>query len=153
MSRLSARGKEEEELRKLSVEMRFLEQTAETLQQRLSMLNAAMTDLSYANMTLDGVEKEKENAELLVPIGGGSYVKMKLASSDKIVVGIGAGVSVEKPLPEAKSMLKERLDELEKSAVAAQQQFAQIADRINSGRNRLETLLSSVREEKAAGNV
>ena len=150
---MAARGKEEEELRKLSVEMRFLEQTAETLQQRMSMLNAAITDLSYANMTFDGVKKEKENAELLVPIGGGSYVKTKLASSDKVVVGIGAGVSVEKPLPEAKTMLKERLDELEKSMVAAQQQFAQIADRINSGRNRLDTLLSSVREEKAAGNV
>ena len=153
MSNLSARGKEEEELRKLSVEMRFLEQTAETLQQRLSMLNAAITDLSYANMTLEGVEKEKENSDLLVPIGGGSYVKMKLANSDKVVVGIGAGVSVEKQLPEAKAMLKERLDELEKSMVSAQQQFAQIADRINSGRSRLETLLSSVREEKAAGNV
>jgi prefoldin alpha subunit len=150
---LAARGKEEEELRKLSVEMRFLEQTAETLQQRLSMLNAAITDLSYANMTLDGVEKEKEDAELLVPIGGGSYVKMKLASCDKIVVGIGAGVSVEKQLPEAKAMVKGRLEELEKSMVAAQQQFSQVADRINSGRNRLETLLSSVREEKAVGNV
>jgi prefoldin alpha subunit len=132
---LAARGKEEEELRKLSVEMRFLEQTAETLQQRLSMLNAAITDLSYANMTLDGVEKEKENSDLLVPIGGGSYVKMKLANSDKVVVGIGAGVSIEKQLPEAKAMLKERLDELEKSMVAAQQQFAQIAERINSGRS------------------
>jgi len=153
VSRLAAGGKEEEELRKLSVEMRFLEQTAETLQQRLSMLNAAITDLSYANMTLDGVEKERENSELLVPIGGGSYVKMKLANSDKVVVGIGAGVSVEKQLPEAKAVLKERLEELEKAAVAAQQQFAQIADRINSGRTRLETLLSSVREEKAAGNV
>jgi len=153
VSRLAARGKEEEELRKLSVEMRFLEQTAETLQQRLSMLNAAITDLSYATMTLDGVEKEKENSDLLVPIGGGSYVKMRLASSDKVVVGIGAGVSVEKPLSEGKTMLKERLEELEKSMVAAQQQFGQIADRINSGRNRLETLLSSVREEKAAGNV
>ena len=150
---MAAGGKEEEELRKLSVEMRFLEQTAETLQQRLSMLNAAITDLSYANMTLDGVEKERENSELLVPIGGGSYVKMKLANSDKVVVGIGAGVSVEKQLPEAKAVLKERLEELEKAAVAAQQQFAQIADRINSGRTRLETLLSSVREEKAATNV
>jgi len=150
---LAARGKEEEELRKLSVEMRFLEQTAETLEQRLSMLNAAITDLSYANMTLDGVEKEKENADLLVPIGGSSYVKMRLASPDKVVVGIGAGVSVEKSLPEAKAMLKERLEELEKASVAAQQQFVQIADRINTGRNRLETLLSSVREEKAAGNV
>ena len=140
--------KEEEELRKLSVEMRYLEQTAETLQQRISMLNAAMTDLSYANMTLEGVEKEKESAELLVPIGGNSYVKAKLANSDKVIVGMGAGVSIEKPVSEAKAILKERLDALGKSAVASQQQFGQIAERINSGRNRLETLLSSVRERQ-----
>jgi prefoldin alpha subunit len=110
-------NKEEEELRKLSVEMRFLEQTAENLQQRISMMNAAMTDLTYANMTLEDVEKEKEDAELLVPIGGSSYVKAKLANPDKVVVGMGAGVSVEKTLQEAKAIVKERLDELEKTMV------------------------------------
>jgi prefoldin alpha subunit len=149
----TARGKEEEELRKLSVEMRFLEQTADTLQQRMSMLNAAITDLTYANATLDGLEQEKENSELLVPVGGNSYIRAKLATPDKVIIGLGAGVSVEKPLAEAKSMLKERLDELEKSAVSAQQQFSQIAERINSGRNRLETLLGTLREGKAPANV
>jgi len=141
-------SKEEEELRKLSVEMRFLEQTAETLQQRISMMNAAMTDLTYANMTLEDVEKEKEDAELLVPIGGSAYVKAKLANPDKVVVGLGAGVSVEKTLQEAKTIVKERLDELEKAMVSAQQQFAQVADRINADRNRLESLLAKVREGK-----
>lgn len=145
---MAAKTKEEEELRRLSVEMRMLEQTAETLQQRMSMLNAAMTDLTYANMTLEGVEKENESAELLVPIGGGSYVKAKLSNTDKVIVGMGAGVSVEKPVSEAKTILKERFEEIGKSAVSAQQQFSQIADRINSGRNRLETLLSSARERQ-----
>ena len=135
------------------MEMRYLEQTAEALQQRISMVNAALTDINYANMTLDGIEKEKENSELLVPIGGSSYVKVKLAAPDKVVVGMGAGVSLEKTLPEAKAMLKERLGELEKTMVSAQQQFAQVAERINTGRNRLESLLSTVREGKAQGNV
>ena len=139
-------NKEEEELRKLSVEMRFLEQTAETLQQRIGMVNAAMTDLSYANTALENLEKEKENAELLVPIGGSSYIKAKLTSHDKVIVGMGANVSIEKTLPEAKVLIKERLEELEKSMRSAQQQFSQIAERINVGRNRLETLLASVRE-------
>ena len=150
---MASRSKEEEELRKLSVEMRFLEQTAETLQQRISMMNAAMTDLTYANMTLDGMEKEKENAELLVPIGGSSYVKVKLENPDKVIVGMGASVSVEKTLPEAKSILKERLAEVEKTMLSAQQQFAQIVERINTGRNRLESLLATVREGKAPSNV
>jgi prefoldin alpha subunit len=142
-------SKEEEELRKLSVEMRFLEQTAETLQQRINMMNAAMTDLTYANMTLEGLEKEKQNAELLVPIGGSSYIKVKLANTDKVVVGVGAGVSIEKTLPEAKEIVKERLDELEKTMASAQQQFAQVAQRINAGRSRLESLLATVREGTA----
>jgi prefoldin alpha subunit len=141
-------SKEEEELRKLSVEMRFLEQTAETLQQRISVMNAAMTDLTYANMTLQGIEKEKEDAELLVSIGGSSYIKVKLANTDKVVVGIGAGVSVEKTLPEAKATVKERVGELEKTMAAAQQQFTQVANRINADRNRLGNLLAKVREGK-----
>jgi prefoldin alpha subunit len=142
-------SKEEDELRKLSVEMRFLEQTAETLQQRIGMVNAALTDLTYASMTLEGMEKEKENAELLVPIGGSSYIKVKLACFDKVVVGMGAGVSIEKTLPEAKAIVKERLEELEKTMQSAQQQFAQIAQRINAGRSRVESLLATVREGTA----
>jgi prefoldin alpha subunit len=150
---VAVRPKDEEELRRLSIEMRFLEQTADTLQQRITMLNAAITDLTYANMTLDGMEKEKENAELLVPIGGSSYIKVKLAESNKVVIGLGSGVSVEKTLTEAKNMVKERLDELEKTMVSAQQQFGQVAERINVSRNRLESLLSSAKEGKAPGNV
>jgi prefoldin alpha subunit len=141
-------NKDEEDLRKLSIEMRYLEQTAETLQQRISIMNAAMTDLTYANMSLDELEKEKENAELLVPIGGGSYVKVKLANADTVVVGIGSGVSIEKTLPEAKAIVKERLSELEKTLTSAQQQFAQVAQRINASRKRLESLLATVREGK-----
>ena len=145
---MTQRAQAEEELRRLSMEMRYLEQTAEALQQRISMVNAALTDLTYANATLDGIEKEKENAEMLVPIGGSSYVKVKLADPNKVIVGMGAGVSIEKTLAEAKVALKERLDELEKTMNSAQQQFSQVAERINSGRGRLESLLASAREGK-----
>lgn len=143
-----AKANSEQELQRLSVEMRYLEQTAETLQQRIGMVNAAITDLTYANMTLDGIEKEKENSELLVPIGGNAYVKAKLADTNKVIVGMGAGISVEKTVADAKITLKERLDELEKTMNAAQQQFGQIAERINAGRGRLETMLSATREGK-----
>jgi prefoldin alpha subunit len=140
---LAERAKSEEELRRLSMEMRYLEQTADALQQRVGMVNAAITDISYANMTLDGIEKEKENAELFVPIGGSSYVKVKLADSNKVIIGLGSGVSIEKTLLDARVTLKERLDELEKTMNSAQQQFTQVAERINSGRSRLETLLGA----------
>lgn len=146
-------SKGEEELRKLSVEMRFYEQTAETVQSRLNMLNAVITDLTYATMTLEGLEKEKENAELLVPIGGNSYAKAKLANPDKLIVGIGAGVSVEKTLPETKETIKKRLEELEKTRMSLQQQFAQVVDKINEDRRKFESLVAELREGKASENV
>lgn len=146
-------AKAEEELRRLSVEMRILEQTAEALQSRISMVNAVITDLTYANMTLEGLEKQKENAELLVPIGGNSYIKARLEDPDKVTVGIGAGVSVEKTLQEAKEIIRKRLDDLEKSRASLQQQFSQVIDRINEDRERFEELAAQLRKETPSKNV
>ncbi len=143
----------EEKMRKLSVELRFLEQTAETIQSRINMINAVLTDLAYASMALEGIEKEKENAELLVPIGGSSYIKAKLENKDKVVVGMGAGVSVEKTLPEAKEIIKKRRENLEKSSLSLQQQLSQVIDKINEDREQFESLLAQIREEKTSKNV
>ena len=146
-------SKNEEEIRKISVELRYLEQTAEALQSRLSMLNAVTQDLTYANMTLESLEKEKENSELLVPIGGTSYIRAKLDNPDKIIVGIGAGVSIEKTRQEAKETIKKRLEDLEKARASTQQQFAQVAEKINEDRDRFEKLAATVTGEKTSKNV
>jgi len=146
-------SKGEEELRRISVELRFLEQTAEAIQSRINMVNAVMTDLTYSSMALEGLEKEKENSELLVPIGGSSYIKAKLENPDKVIVGMGAGISVEKTLQEAKEIIKKRLESLEKTRISLQQQLAQVAERINEGREKFEQLIAKLREEKTPNNV
>jgi prefoldin alpha subunit len=138
----------EEELRKLTVEIRLLEQTAEALQSRANMINAVTTDLSYARMTLEGLEKESEKSELLVPIGGTSYVRARLENPDKIIVGMGAGVSVEKTREEAKEIIKKRLEDLEKTRASIQQQFAKVAEKINLDREKADALVATMREGK-----
>lgn len=143
---MATAAKNEEEVRKLSIQLRYFEQTAEGLQQRLSMLNAAVTDLSYAKMTLEGLEQEKENAEMLVPIGGSGYINAKLANTNKVIMGLGSGVSIEKTPSEAKEIINQRIEDLQKSHVSAQQQLGQISERISQDRNRLESLLSGIRE-------
>jgi prefoldin alpha subunit len=146
-------NKGEEELRKLSYELRYLEQTAEAVQSRINMVNTVFADLTYANMTLESLEKENEGSELLVPVGGSSYVKAKLGSTDKVIVGIGAGVSIEKTIPEAKGLIKKRLEDLDKTRIALQQQFVQVTDKIKDDRQKFESLVAEMREEKPPGNV
>jgi prefoldin alpha subunit len=117
------------------------------------MINAVMTDVTYANMTLESLDREKENTELLVPIGGTSYIMAKLNNPDKIVVGIGAGVSVEKTKQEAKEIVKKRLEEIDKTRISMQQQFSQVAGKINEDREKLEALMAVIREGKTSPNV
>ena len=145
--------KSEEELRRLSLEIRFLEQTAEAIQSRINMVNAVITDLVYASMALEGLEKEKENSELLVPIGSNSYIKAKLENPDKVIVGMGAGVSVEKTLQEAKEIVKNRQKNLEKTRMSLQQQLSQAAEKISEDREKFESLMAELKEEKTSENV
>jgi prefoldin alpha subunit len=146
-------SKNEEELRRLSAEVRLLEQTAEAIQSRINMINAVMADLTYANMTLEGLEKETENTELLVPIGGNSHIKAGLVNPDKIIVGIGAGVSMEKTRQEAKEIIKNRLESTDKARMSLQQQLAQVAEKITEDREKFDTLIAELRGEKPAKNV
>lgn len=137
----------QETFRRLAVELRILEGTAETLQARLNLVNAALTELNIARMTLEGVEKETPDAPLFVPIGGGSFIKAKLESTDKVIVGAGAGVSIERTMTEAKQTVQNRISELEKTRVSLQQQLVQVVDRIQEDRDKLQDL--SVRLSKA----
>lgn len=146
-------SKGEEELQKLGIEMRLLEQTAEALQSRMTMVNTAANDLLYAQATLQGLEKEAEKSEILVPIGGTSYIRAKLDNLDEVIVGMGAGVSVEKTREEAKEIIKKRLEDLDKTRKSIQQQYTQVAERINLDRERAEALIAAAKGRKSQENV
>jgi prefoldin alpha subunit len=131
----------------------MLEGTAEALQSRVNLVNAALTELRVSSMTLDGLEKEKKDAQLFVPIGGGSYIKAKLASADEVVVGIGADVAVERTTKEAKENLENRLAELEKTRTSLGQQLGQVIEKIREDRAKLEELTAKLRKGEGTKGV
>jgi len=137
----------------LALESRYLEETINELQSRINMTNSAITELRVSSMTLEGLEKEKKDAQLFVPIGGGSYVKAKLETSKKVVVGIGADVAVEKTVKETKVELEARIAELEKTRQALGQQFNQVVGRIQENRNTMEEVTAKLREGETQSSV
>ncbi len=144
---------EEETFRRLAVELRILEGTAEALQSRINFVNAALTELRVANMTLEGVGKEKKNTSLFVPIGGGSYVKAKLESADKMIVGIGANIAVERTIKVAKESMGNRIADLEKTRKSLQQQITQVIGRIQNNRSQLQELTAKLSEKERRKGV
>jgi prefoldin alpha subunit len=135
------------------LESRYLEETVNELQSRISMINSAIAELRVSSMTLDGLEKEQKGAQLFVPVGGGSYVKAKLETTKNVVVGIGADVAVEKSLKEAKVELEARIAELEKTRETLGQQYNQVVGRIQENRARMEEVSAKMREGERQSGV
>lgn len=144
---------DQEAFRRMAVELRILEGTADAIQSRLNFIGAALTELNFAQMTLEGVEKETPEAPLFVPIGGGSFVKAKLESSEKVIVGMGAGVSIEKTMAEAKATLQNRIGEMEKTRVSLQQQLVQVVNRMQENRGKLEELTAKLNRAEQSSDV
>jgi prefoldin alpha subunit len=115
------------------------------------MTNSAITEFRVSSMTLEGLEKEKKGAQLFVPIGGGSYIKAKLETSKKVVVGIGADVAVEKTVKEAKVELEARIAELERTREALGKHFNQVVGRIQENRNTMEEVTAKLRQGEQTG--
>ena len=137
----STQVKEEDVVRQLAAEIRVLEGSIALLQSRLDIVRAAINELTLAHNTLEGVKKLQNGESTLVPVGAGSYVRMRLEDSKKLIVGIGAGVAVEKDVESSVTELKERLQELDKARTSLQQQLDQTGTRYQQDREALEDIL------------
>ncbi len=111
------------------------------LQSRLDFVRAALNEVTAAHATLEGLKNLQEGDEALIPVGAGSYLRMKIADSKKLVMGIGAGAAIEKDVEGSAVELKDRLQELEKARTSLEQQLDQTVGRYQQDREALEELL------------
>jgi len=133
---------EERRLQNLAVELRLLEGMVGEIRARMGTIDAFLRELTLAKTTLENVGSLEVGDEILIPIGGGSFLKAKLADKDKVVIGIGAGVTVEKPLKEAVSLVDSRVAELGKARSSMEQQLNQVLERMEIVRGELQKFLS-----------
>ncbi|MHC1593480.1 MAG: prefoldin subunit alpha [Methermicoccaceae archaeon] len=118
-----------EELTEMYVNYQQLRVQAEALAKELEVLRASVSELQN---TLEGLDtlKGKDNAELLIPVGSGAMMKARLEDEDTVVVSIGAGLSIERPLDESKTYLEDRKDEIFKSYEMGSKSLARLTSQI-----------------------
>lgn len=138
---MSTKAREEDVVRQLATEIRLLEGSIGALQSRLDIVRAAINEVTLAFNTLDGLKNMKDGDSTLVPVGAGSYVRMNIADSKKLVMGIGAGAAMEKDVESSVVELRGRLEELDKARTSIQQQLDQTGARYQQDREALEDML------------
>jgi prefoldin alpha subunit len=130
----------ENQLRQLLNEMRQMEGTVNILQQRFSQVIAAVSELRLSQKSLIDLKETQPDINLLVPIGGGAFINAKMGTIHKVVVGIGAGVSLEMQYDAAVEDVNSRLIEMEKAQTSIDQQLRQILAQIESHQSVAERL-------------
>ncbi len=128
---MSTPGKEDQ-LRRILYELQLMEGTANLLQQRLQLLNGAITELRVSQQSLTDMKELKPDTPLLVPVGGGALIHAKTGNLEKVVLSVGASVSIEMDLPKALDDVAKRLEEVEKNAAAAEEQLGQVVAQMQS---------------------
>ena len=137
--------RQDELMNQLAAEIRILEGSVATLQSRLNIVRSAINEVNLAHATLEGLTKLQDGDDTLVPVGAGSYVRMKIADSKKLVMGIGAGTAMEKDVASSIDELKSRILELDKASSSIQQQLDQVLARYDQDREALNRLLQETR--------
>lgn len=141
---------EEETIRQLLVDLRVLEGSARVTQSQLEIVTASVNEIIIANSTLDGLKKQTGDIQALIPIGAGSYIPSDVKKVDKTIMGVGAGVCIERSLEEALTELKTRQAELEKLRTALQQQLIQTVSKTEEVRGKLSELVKKKGGESIA---
>ena len=131
----------EQQVRQLLSDVRLLENSARILQSRLDIISAALSETLTAVQTLEGSREASEGTESLIPIGSGSFVKARLAEPQKAIIGIGAGVCIEKTTDDSIKELRVRSSELEKARVTITNQLEQVLGQTEAYRGKLSDLV------------
>ena len=105
----------EDQIRDLVSKMQAYQGRMEALQQQTNLIQASVDDVDSALKAISSLEGAGEGHEMLVPIGAGSFVHATIAKPNTVLVGLGAGVSVERTAADARNIFQARRTELEKA--------------------------------------
>lgn len=126
----------EEELSKYMILIENYKEQLNSLEMQYSYLQAAIADYTKAKMTLEQLIKTDDGTEVLLPIGGNTFISATAKSTSKVLFGIGGGIVTEKTSDDAIKKIDKRIEDLqqtqEKLSSMAQQlqtEAAEVSDK------------------------
>jgi len=93
-------------------EMIFRQQVSE-LENQLVALENRRSELEIVKQSITDMKHQKDR-EIMIPVGAGVMILGKIVDEKNILVNIGANVVVPRTSDEAKKLIEEQLDEINK---------------------------------------
>jgi prefoldin alpha subunit len=129
-------------------EERLLEEQLNDFQSRIEIISAQIQDHINASVTMNNLKNE-QGRDALIPIGAQIYIRGTINDASKVLIGLGAGISVEKTVEQANADLEARVSNMQKLLASLRDEYAKTAERVNGLRSQLgETAQEILKDRK-----
>lgn len=117
---------EEEKLQQKYLLFQQVQQQIEQFNQHLELLNQQNVELDISTEAVKGMEKTKIDNEILVPLANGIFLKGALKDNQKLIVNVGADITVEKTFLEVVELLEKQKKNIIGKVAEAKQVMLQL---------------------------
>jgi prefoldin alpha subunit len=109
------------------MQFQTLQQNIEGIKLRLKEAIKSYEEMDISKRTLDEM-KTVTKSKTLIQIGAGNFVEGSIETPENVIVSIGGGAAVQKPLKEAIALMDKRLRDAQKvlTEIAMQEQVMQM---------------------------
>jgi len=105
----------EQELAKIMSLIEYYKEQLQNTELQSQYLQAAITDYYKAQMTLEQMHNTEKDTDMLIPIGGSTYINVSSKDTSKVLFDIGSGFVAEKSVDDAIKKIGERIENLQKN--------------------------------------
>ncbi len=102
----------EQELRQALGAMEVYKAQLEGITEQQQLIQMSIEELTRAKVTLTDFIKSEVGDDVLIPVGSASFVKAKVSDNKNALIGVGTGISMEKPIEDAMMLIEKRLQEM-----------------------------------------
>ncbi|HJJ40275.1 MAG TPA: prefoldin subunit alpha [Methanocorpusculum sp.] len=118
------------------------------LAEQLKFIETAKGEAFTSIATLESLGATEGEVTALLPLGGGVSVPATLQDAHKMLVTIGAGVTVEKTVEEAVTYLRDRITEMDASAKRLSENMTKLQGQMQAVDARMQEIYASVQKRQ-----
>jgi prefoldin alpha subunit len=133
----------EEDITKNLTMIEYYKQQLESIDAQLQYLSTVLAEYQRAKLTVEQLHAADSNTDVLIPLGGGTFVNGSVKDTSNVLIGVGACLVVEKSVDDALKKLDERIKKIQDN----QEKIISIGQRIQSDAEDLSQKTQKMMEE------
>jgi prefoldin alpha subunit len=131
----------------MAQQSRMLEAYMNEVISRQATISALLREARVASATIQGTSAEGE-AETLMPVGAGVYIRTMVPPVKKVLVNLGSNVAVEKSREDALNFVEARIKEYDLAMRQLEAQRQEIAMRMEQMQGQINMMLQSAQQQQ-----